>query len=207
VLQIRRQAVLGAAALTFALTACGSVTPGSTQMVAPAAQASQLTYGAACDGVPTDQLARKSAAAAIAESPALSTLAGVLEDLPELRKTLAEEPTLTVLAPSDAAFDELRATLGNGPYQALLADRAKLDGWLSYHVTLKRYDAGQLVDAGKTTQLAYGDVTVSGTADALQFASASGDTAGVSCGNVRTANATIFVVDHVLRPAAPRPTR
>lgn len=206
--QIRRQAVLGAAALTLVLTGCSTdVVVGGAVMVAPAAQASQLPFGADCAGVPVDQVAKQDAAEAIAASPGLSTLAAALEDLPELRATLADEPTLTVLAPSDAAFDALRTTLGDGPYRDLLADREKLDGWLSYHVTLKRYDAGQLVEAGKTTQLAYGDVTVNGTPDALEFASDSGDAAGVACGNVRTANATIFVIDHLLRPAPPRPTR
>lgn len=206
--QIRRQAVLGAAALTLILTGCSTdVVVGGAVMVAPAAQAGQLPYGADCVGVPVGEVAKQNAAEAIAASPALSTLAAALQDLPELRATLADEPTLTVLAPSDAAFDALRETLGDGAYRDLLADREMLDGWLSYHVSLKRYDAGQLVEAGKATQLAYGDVTVSGTPEALEFASDSGDTAGVACGNVRTANATIFVIDRLLRPAPPRPTR
>ena len=59
------------------------------------------------------------------------------------------------------------------------------------------------VDAGKTTQLAYGDVTIGGTPEALVLTSTDGTVAGVVCGNVLAANGTIFVVDTVLTPALP----
>ena len=51
-------------------------------------------------------------------------------------------------------------------FNALLDDQTQLGGLLSYHVVPKRYDAAGLVDAGKTTELAGGDVTIGGTADA-----------------------------------------
>ena len=48
--------------------------------------------------------------------------------------------------------------------------------------------------------LAYGDVTVGGTPDALALTSTAGAGATVLCGNVQTANATVFVIDNVLLP-------
>jgi uncharacterized surface protein with fasciclin (FAS1) repeats len=200
--QIRRCALLGAAVLTLA--ACGAVTApgaGASVPIAPAAQASAMTpaFGA-CAPVPVAELADQPVGTALGRVPELSTLAGLLPGLPLLPQSLRDEPALTVLAPTDAAFDELRRSLGQPAYDALLADRDRLDGLLSYHVTAKRMDAQRLVEAGKTTGLADGDVTVGGTPDALELTSTGGTTARVLCGNVQTANATVFVIDKVLLP-------
>jgi uncharacterized surface protein with fasciclin (FAS1) repeats len=140
--------------------------------------------------------------AALALDPELSTLVSLLPGLPVLPQSLRAEPALTVFAPSDAAFVQLRQSMGEQAYAALLADHDRLDGLLSYHVTAKRMDAEQLVEAGKTTGLAYGDVTVGGTPEALQLTSTDGIVAKVLCGNVQTANATVFVVDKVLLPTS-----
>jgi uncharacterized surface protein with fasciclin (FAS1) repeats len=196
--------LFGAAA--FTLTACGAVTApgaGASEAITPAAQATVLAapYGA-CEQVPTADLADRPVAAAIAATPELSTLTSLLPGLPLLPQSLETEPSLTVFAPSNAAFDQLRAAMGDDAYAALVADKDRLDGLLSYHVTAKRLAAEQLVEAGKTTQLAYGDVTVGGTADALALTAAAGGIAHVLCGNVQTANATVFVIDKVLLPTS-----
>src|SRR5690349_5727351 len=156
-------------------------------------------YGA-CDQVPTAELAGQPVEAALTRTPELSTLAALLPGLPLLPQSLRDEPALTVFAPSDAAFDRLRQGMGQPAYDALLADHDRLDGLLSYHVTAKRMDAQRLVEAGKATGLAYGDVTVGGTPDALALTSTGGAGAKVLCGNVQTANATVFVIDNVLLP-------
>jgi uncharacterized surface protein with fasciclin (FAS1) repeats len=72
---------------------------------------------------------------------------------------------------------------------------------LSYHVVPKRYDAAGLVEAGKVTELAGGDVTIGGTAEAPTVTSGNGTTAKILCGNIPTSNATVFVIDKVLMPA------
>jgi uncharacterized surface protein with fasciclin (FAS1) repeats len=201
---IRRGALLGAAVLTLA--ACGAATApgaGASVSIAPAAQASAMSppYGA-CERVPTAEVADQPVDAALARIPQLSTLAGLVPGLPLLPQSLRDEPALTVFAPTDAAFDELRRSTGQPAYDALLADRDRLDGVLSYHVTAKRMDAQRLVEAGKATELAYGDLTVAGTPDALRLTTADGTAATVLCGNVQTANATVFVIDKVLLPTA-----
>ena len=199
--QIRQCVLFGAAVLT--LTACGAVTaPGTGEVITPAAQATEMAppYGA-CEQVPTADMAGRPVEEALTRSPELATLARLLPDLPLLAESLSSEPSLTVFAPSDDAFARLRAELGDPAYNALLADKQRLDGLLSYHVSAKRLDAQQLVDAGKTTQLAYGDVTVGGTPDAIRLTSTAGTAAKVLCGNVQTATATVFVIDEVLRPA------
>jgi uncharacterized surface protein with fasciclin (FAS1) repeats len=200
---IRRRVLLGAAALT--LTACsGAVTApgaGASEVVVPVAQRAALapSYGA-CDQVPAADMKDQKVEAALAESPELTTLSSLLPGLPLLHQSLAAEPTLLVFAPTNAAFDQLQKDMGEKAYQALLADKNRLDGLLSYHVGAKREAAADLVAAGKSTQLAYGDVTVGGTADALVLTSTNGTVAHVVCGNVQTANATVFVIDEVLVP-------
>jgi uncharacterized surface protein with fasciclin (FAS1) repeats len=148
-------------------------------------------------------MADRPAVAALAASPVLSTLSAALDRLPILAGALDAGSSLTVFAPSDAAFEALRARLGRAAYHKLLADPEQLDGLLSYHVTEKSLDARGLVAAGKTTQLAYGDVTAGGTPEAVVLTSTDGTVAKVVCGNVRAANATVFVIDAVLTPAAP----
>lgn len=193
----------GAVACAGPVTAPGT---GSGPLVAPAASATPMAapYGD-CAGVPTADLVARPVVAALAASPRLAALSGAIGRLPELAAALDAAPALTVYAPTDTAFEALRERLGAPAFDALTGDAEQLDGLLSYHVTEKRLDARGLVDAGKTTQLAWGDVTVGGTPEALALTSTDGGTAGVVCGNVTTANATVFLVDAVLTPAEPTP--
>jgi uncharacterized surface protein with fasciclin (FAS1) repeats len=92
----------------------------------------------------------------------------------------------------------VKTKLGDAAFNALLADKTKLGAVLSYHVVPQRYDAAGLVAAGKTTELAGGDVTIGGTATAPTLTDGMGNTATVLCGNIPTANATVFVIDKVL---------
>ncbi|HZG91704.1 MAG TPA: fasciclin domain-containing protein [Pseudonocardia sp.] len=206
----RRPAAAGAmAALALALGACASsVTApapgaGAADPVAPAAAVAELSdlYGADCAGVLTTGTAGRPITDVLADSPALSTVAAAVGSVPALVTTLRTEDSVTVFAPGDAAFAALRASMGGAEYAALLADRDRLDGLLSHHITGKRYDAGQLVAAGKSSQLAYGDVTVGGEPATLTLTGTGGTTARVLCGNVPTATGMLFVIDTVLVPA------
>ena len=62
-------------------------------------------------------------------------------------------------------------------------------------------DAAGLVEAGKVTELAGGDVTIGGTAEAPTVTSGNGTMANILCGHIPTSNATVFVIDKVLMPA------
>jgi len=192
----------GAAACAGPVTAPGT---GAEPLIAPAASATPMAapYGD-CADVPLAETGSKSVAAVLAVVPRLATLSAAVGKLPELTATLDTAPALTVFAPTDAAFEALRARLGAQAFDALMGDPERLDGLLSYHVTEKRLDARGLVDAGKTTQLAWGDVTVGGVPEALTLTSTDDGKAGVVCGNVPAANATVFLVDAVLTPATPQ---
>ena len=70
---------------------------------------------------------------------------------------------------------------------------------LTYHVVAgQKLDADQLVEAGTVTTVEGDDVTVTKVGDTLKV----NDSASVVCGNVQTANATVFIIDGVLMPTS-----
>lgn len=192
-----------AAAHGPAVAATSPAVPSAPGVVSPASD----VFGPACGLLPAAGegsaagMADDPVATALSNNPLLSTVAGAIGAVPGLADTLNAQEATTVYAPVDGAFAELRATMGEEAYSALLNDPAALDVLLSHHVAHKRHTAEQLVAAGKTTQLAGGDVTVRGAAAAPALTSAGGTLATVVCGNVATSNATVFLIDKVLQPA------
>jgi len=226
---VQRIAALGAmAALTVTLTACGGSAdtasaptsapaaatsePAAAATSAPAAASDGVTtnddvFGPACNMLPQgdapgslNNMGPQPVASAASTNPLLTTLVTAVGAVPGLADTLNQQKAITVYAPYNGAFDEVKKTVGDKAFNDLLANPTALGGVLSYHVVPKRYDAAGLVEAGKTTELAGGDVTVGGTATAPTLTDGSGNTASVLCGNIPTSNATVFVIDKVLMP-------
>jgi len=221
--KIQRLAAVGAmAALTVALAACGSSETASTGTAtsAPAA-AAPTSAAAASDGVTTNadvfgpacsklpqgdapgslnNMGPNPVATAASSNPLLTTLVTAVGKVPGLADTLNSQKAITVYAPYNDAFAAVQKSIGDAAFNALLANPTKLGALLSYHVVPQRYDAAGLVAAGKTTELAGGDVTIGGTATAPTLTDGSGNTASVLCGNIPTSNATVFVIDKVLMP-------
>jgi uncharacterized surface protein with fasciclin (FAS1) repeats len=220
--KIQRLAAVGAmAALTVALGACSSSETPSTSAPASSSAAAAPTmeaaagdgvteisdiFGPACSQVPTEGegsaqgMVDDPVATAASNNPLLKTLTAAV-GAAGLGDTLNAAPAITVYAPFDGAFANVQAALGDEAFNALLANPQGLGAILQYHVVGSRMNAEQLVAAGTTTQLAGGTVTVGGTADAPTFTGA-GNTgpATTLCGNIPTANATVFVIDTVLMP-------
>lgn len=102
----------------------------------------------------------------------------------------------TVFAPVDDAFKKLDAatvtTLGT-PEGA-----ATLTSVLTYHVVAEQMTPQQIIDAGTLKTVQGGDLTIAGTPDAITV---NGST-NVICGGVKTANATVYLIDSVLMPPA-----
>ena len=87
--------------------------------------------------------------------------------------------------------------------KALLADNAKLTAVLTHHVIAGRLSPEQL--AGTHTTLNNDKVTIEGsgeTSPSPPTGTSRGTEAAVICGNVQTANATVYIIDQVLAPAA-----
>jgi uncharacterized surface protein with fasciclin (FAS1) repeats len=215
--------------LTVALTACGSAEPAATtpaasaptpSMAAPATSAPAAAssdgvttnadvFGPACNMLPQgdapgslNNMGPQPVASAASTNPLLTTLVTAVGKVPGLADTLNSQKAITVFAPYNGAFEEVQTALGDEAFNGLLANPTALGGLLSYHVVPQRYDATGLVDAGTTTELAGGDLTIGGTADAPTVTDGQGNTANVLCGNIPTSNATVFVIDKVLMPAA-----
>jgi uncharacterized surface protein with fasciclin (FAS1) repeats len=224
--KIQRLAAVGAmAALTVALAACGSSATPSTSTATSAPAAAPATsaaaaaasdgvttnadvFGPACSKLPTgdapgslNNMGPQPVASAASTNPLLTTLVTAVKAA-GLVDTLNSQKAITVYAPYNDAFAAVKTALGDAKFNALLADSKSLGALLSYHVVPQRYDAAGLVAAGKTTELAGGDVTVGGSATAPTLTDGMGNTASVLCGNIPTSNATVFVIDKVLMPKA-----
>jgi uncharacterized surface protein with fasciclin (FAS1) repeats len=130
-------------------------------------------------------------ATAASHNPALSTLVTAVEKA-GLVDTLNNAKALTVFAPDNAAFAAVpKATLG-----AILANKAELTKLLEYHVVAGRLSPAQLIGVHKTIE--GGTVSVAGSGTSFNI----NGTSQVVCGNVQTANATVYIVNSVLNPGA-----
>jgi uncharacterized surface protein with fasciclin (FAS1) repeats len=158
--------------------------------------AAAQTFGAGCASVPTegagsfDGMATEPVATAASANPLLTTLVKAVTEA-GLGDTLNSADGITVFAPTDDAF----AAVPKKDLNALLADKDMLTKVLTYHVVPGQLTPDQLAGTHKTLE---GDeLTVEGSGEDFTVGSAD---AKVLCGNVPTANATVYVIDGVLLP-------
>lgn len=197
------------AALSIGLTACSSEDDSSaeetTSEEAPApaeeeepeaeASAGDQTFGDACSAVPTngqgsfDGMVDDPVATAASNNPLLGTLVTAVGEA-GLVDTLNDADALTVFAPTDDAF----AAIPEADLNAVLADTELLTSILTYHVVGGQLDPEAVVGEQETLQ--GGTVTVEGDTDGMTV-----NGANVLCGNIPTANATVYVIDTVLMPS------
>ncbi|MFE9539697.1 fasciclin domain-containing protein [Streptomyces sp. NPDC006691] len=212
-LRFRRAAiaVTAAAVLPFALSACGgsdskkdtSSSP-SEAAAPPAAQSSaggdtamtDKPFGTACASVPKDGagsfdgMAKDPVATAASNNPALSTLVTAVKKA-GLVDTLNNAQNITVFAPTNDAF----AKIPKADLDKVLNDKAMLTKILTYHVVGQKLAPKQL-ENGSFDTLEKSKVTTTGSGTEYKV----NDSANVVCGNVPTANATVYIVDTVLMP-------
>ena len=152
-------------------------------------------FGPGCAGVPTsgegsvDGMADDPVATAASNNPLLKTLVAAVTEA-GLVDTLNSAEALTVFAPTDDAF----AAIPKKDLNALLADKEALTEVLTHHVIGERLAPDAV--AGELETLAGDTLTVEGSGENFTIGDAT-----VVCGNVQTANATVYVVDQVLMPA------
>jgi uncharacterized surface protein with fasciclin (FAS1) repeats len=203
-----------AASLAAGAAACSSTPSSSTTPAAAPASSSGMAsapagssaggsaasamsdFGPGCSSVPKTGagsftgMAAAPVATAASANPVLSTLVTAVKKA-GLVDTLNAANGITVFAPDNSAFAKIpSSTLGS-----VLANKSELTKILTYHVVAGRYTPAQLA-SGKTlktleggmvtTAMSGGTYTVNGTA--------------VVCGNVQTANATVYIIGSVLMP-------
>jgi uncharacterized surface protein with fasciclin (FAS1) repeats len=215
-----RSALLGAAvALAAPLAACtsdasdgssassgasGSRSSGPTGATSSASAAvpADAPFGSGCNQLPASgpgsvaAMATAPAATAAAGNPLLTSVVDAVTKA-NLGDTLNTTQNVTIFAPANSAFQAVPAD----QLAALLGDTAKLTAVLTHHVVAGRLTPAQV--AGRLTTLDNDTLTVAGTAQDPAISgdqTLSGQPAKVVCGNLQTANATIYIVNQVLKP-------
>lgn len=188
--------------LSLSLAACGSdneeptASPETTASETDTMNAGADTFGPGCKLIPADGagsfngMATAPVATAASANPLLETLVAAV-GAAELGDTLNSAEAITVFAPTNDAFGKIPKDALDG----VLADKALLTTILTHHVV-----AGQLSPdevAGTHETLAGDKITVTGSGEEFTVGK---ENAAVLCGNIPTANATVYVIDTVLMP-------
>jgi uncharacterized surface protein with fasciclin (FAS1) repeats len=212
---LRAGILAAASALVVTMAGCGSseqpAVGGSTSTQAPAPTttteqaADGVTtkddvFGAACSQLPQDSgnagsldgMVDDPVATAASGNPLLTKLVAAVQAAGLVDTLNKADGSYTVFAPYDPAFEALGPALNQ-----VLADKPKLTSVLTYHVVPTRYDKEGLLDAKTLTTVQGGSVAVAGEGDNVTV-----NGARVLCGNIPTANATVFVIDSVLMPTS-----
>jgi uncharacterized surface protein with fasciclin (FAS1) repeats len=204
---LRRSGAIAAVSLTLSLglAACGnSDDAGSTAKDTSSASSSETmtgdagaqAFGPGCKLIPADGagsfngMATAPVATAASANPLLKTLVTAVGKA-GLVDTLNSADALTVFAPTDDAFAKIPSDTLNG----LLANKKMLTTVLTHHVVAGRLAPDQLAGTHKT--LAGDTITIDGSGKDFTV---EGANAKVLCGNIPTANATVYVIDTVLVP-------
>ncbi|MGH3309160.1 MAG: fasciclin domain-containing protein [Streptomyces sp.] len=207
--RIRRTAVAvtAVALLPLGITACSSDSGGEKSSDSKKSSAPKESkpeekdtasgeFGPVCASVPKSGkgsfqgMAQDPVATAASNNPELSTLVSAVKKA-GLVDTLNSSENITVFAPTNAAFEKIpKADLDK-----VLSDKKTLTKILTYHVVGEPLSKEKLADGSYPT-LAKAKLTTAGSGDAYKV----NDKASVGCGNVKTANATVHIIDTVLMP-------
>lgn len=208
-------AAMAATALAAGLSACssnnsasGPTTASSTAGSMAASVTTSVTADPAADLVgagcgdyakqnPTGPgsvagMAQDPVATAASNNPMLSTLTSALSGKLNPQVNLVDtlnNGQYTVFAPTNAAFDKLPA----GTIDKLKTDAAMLKSILTYHVVQGQTSPSKIDGTHATLQGA--SLGVTGQGNDLKV-----NDAGLVCGGVHTANATVYMIDTVLMP-------
>jgi uncharacterized surface protein with fasciclin (FAS1) repeats len=139
-----------------------------------------------------DGMAQDPVAVAASNNPELTTLTAALSGRLNPQVNLVDtlnNGQYTVFAPTNAAFNKLPAAT----IEQLKTNAGMLSSILTYHVVQGQVSPAKIVGTSKTLQGT--NVTVTGQGNALKV-----NNAGVVCGGVPTANATVYMIDTVLMP-------
>ena len=211
---LRVLAVSGiAASIAVGAAACSSTASSTTPASAPASSSGSASaaagaaaasspasamsdFGPGCSSVPKTGagsftgMATAPVATAASANPGLSTLVTAVKKA-GLVDTLNAANGITVFAPDNAAFAKIpAATLGS-----VLANKSELTKVLTYHVVSGRYTPAQLASGQTLKTLEGGTVTT-----AMSGGTYTVNGTDVVCGNVQTANATVYIISSVLMP-------
>jgi uncharacterized surface protein with fasciclin (FAS1) repeats len=197
------------AGIALGAAACSSSSSSSSAAAAPAASASSsasassgtssssmMDFGSGCSAVPASGagsftgMATAPVATAASANPVLSTLVTAVKAA-GLVDTLNSAKGITVFAPDNSAF----AKIAPATLKSVLANKTELTKILTYHVVAGRVTPTELASGATLKTLEGGTVK-----PAKMGSSYTVNGADVICGNVQTANATVYIISSVLMP-------
>ena len=173
-----------------------SSSPMASSPASGAAASTTSDFGPGCASVPTSGagsftgMATAPVATAASANPVLSTLVTAVKQA-GLVDTLNSAAGITVFAPDNAAFAKIPAST----LKSVLANKAELTKILTYHVVAGRVTPAELASGKTLKTLEGGTVT-----PAMMGSSYTVNGTPVVCGNVQTANATVYFIGSVLMP-------
>ncbi len=196
-----------AGAVALAAAACGST--ASTAAAGPAASASPshhamvehpmaaaATFGSDCSMVPTTGMGSvhgmmtDPVVTAASHNPLLKTFAADVKTA-GLATALNSMSPITVFAPADSAF----SALSHSQMMGMTSSTKVLAKGLKYHVVSGHITPAQLATGKSLTTLEGGTLKPSKMGAVYEV-----NNAAVICGNIHTANATVYVINKVLTP-------
>jgi uncharacterized surface protein with fasciclin (FAS1) repeats len=194
---------LGAAACSSSGSSAASAASPKATAKAPAAQPAASTsgtamapFGTGCASVPASGkgsftgMSTAPVATAASSNPLLSTLVTAVTKA-GLVDTLNSAPGITVFAPDNAAF----AKIPTATLNSVLGNKAELTKILSYHVVSGHITPAELASGKPIKTLEGSTVMPSKMGSSYEV-----NSVPVVCGNVQTANATVYIIGSVLMP-------
>ncbi|MFB7506163.1 fasciclin domain-containing protein [Streptomyces broussonetiae] len=149
------------------------------------------TFGPGCSALAQKaNTAKDKVVEAAAAYPQLSHLVSATVRA-KLSGALDGKPNVTIFAPNDQAFQQASAS----QLASLLSNQGQLKKVLTYHIVAKQITPDALAK-GSFTTVEGGKLTTSGSGTEFKV----NGKAKIVCGNIKAANATIYVIDAVLRP-------
>jgi uncharacterized surface protein with fasciclin (FAS1) repeats len=198
--------ILAAGIGTLALTvaACGSsasapaagASPTHHPMASHSAAAASAAFGSDCGMIPASGMGSMHGmmtdpvVAAASHNPLLTTLASDIRTA-GLTSELNSMGSITVFAPANAAF----LKVGHSMAMNLMHSTSELAKVLKYHVVSGHITASQLA-AGKPLTTLEGSTLKPSKMGAVYEV----NNAAIICGNIHTANATVYIINEVLIP-------
>ena len=200
------------AAVALTATACASAAsstsaapPASSATVATTPQAAASpsesmaetagTIGTDCGMIPAAGMGSMHAMAmdpvvtAASHNPLITTLAAEIMKA-DLTATLNSAKSITVFAPDNQAFKNLTAH-----DMAMMSGMTELAKILKYHVVTGRITPAELAHGMTLTTVEGSQLKTSRMGSVYEV-----NNANVTCGNLHTANATVYIINTVLMP-------
>ena len=203
-----RAAALPVIAVALAVTAAACSSAASTTSAPPVASQhaaaspsksmteTAATIGTDCGMIPAagmgsmHGMAMDPVVTAASHNPLITMLAAEISKA-ELTSTLNSARNITVFAPDNEAFKKL-----SGHEMAMMSGMAELAKVLKYHVVSGRITPADLASGKTLTTLEGSELKTSKMGSTYEV-----NNAAVTCGNLHTANATVYIINTVLMPA------